>query len=242
MARDFIKNHRNDPNYFKDIALKYASNIYISMEKVAKYYDISTDNVQTAIRLAITMYLITYLECVSIRKKSDDNQQAHYISGSRYTGNRQKHSQAAAYYDQLFAIRRKNIIKNYTDKQIRHVVDVYLKNPNSRNVWDKLGLSKEEMNGVLEKGCIFGIISDKKFDELRKVSLSKARSQNQANAIQKGFNRITDNRETRKGILKNINAYQKQLSMCDGNEDLEKKLKYERNYLEWFDNMMLEAI
>ena len=44
MARDFIKNHRNDPNYFKEIALKYASNIYISMEKVAKYYDISTDN------------------------------------------------------------------------------------------------------------------------------------------------------------------------------------------------------
>lgn len=263
MAQNFIKDHCNDPNYFKDIALKYASNIYSSMDKTAKYFGISVDNVKSAIKYAIIWYLISYADCLVIKRKSDNNQKAHYIYGKQYSPYPQKPSSASIYYDQLFELRIKNIVENYTDKQILHVFRVYLRNPNEKNVWDKLGLSKKEMNAVLKKGIIFGVISDKGFEKLRETGISKARSQREADIFNSTMDRLASFRKNRKKFLKNIESYKKQLSKCDDNlsastsassdsssqtktqtkkEELEQKLKYEENLLAWFDSTMIETI
>lgn len=229
MARNFIKGHCHDPNYFAKVASQYSSSVRISIEKVAEINGISTDNVKTSIRLAIIMYLIPYADCVAISTKADENQQMHYNLGAP-----KKRTRASLYYDDLFKLRKKNIIKGYTDEEIRHVVDVYLQNPKARNVWEKMGLSKEEMNGVLKKGCIFGVISDDEFAQLREVSLSKARFDGEAAAIKTWLDHVASYRNTRKGILDNIEKYT--------SEQDKDKLATEQGYLEWFDKEILEAI
>ncbi len=253
MAKNFLKEHGNDYPYLRKIALAYANSpMGTTMEKIASEFSISEGNVQTAIEKAITTALISYQDCINIRNKSDINQHTHYTEKLSKTKKSIVKSRAQHKYDKLLLIRRKYIIQSYSESEIRHVAKVYIKNPEMENVWITLGLSKVELNGVLKKGTILGIIKEEEFDEMRKISLAKAKS---PEAVAKSFhalNQIASLRRDRKRLLDDIFFHQHQLDhfddfVCDedypnSKEDLEQLIAHCQEELALFDHTVIDSL
>ncbi len=262
MAQGFLKEFRNDPNYLKRIALEYANSpLETTMDKVAEHFSItrdgveiplSRDNVQTAIERAITTNLISYQDCIKIRNKSDSNQHTHYTEKLSKTGKSIVKSRAQHKYDKLLLIRKDYIVANYTDEEILHAVKVYIMNPETENVWILIGLSKVELNAVFKKGIILGIIGENDFDEMRKISLSKAKSRAKIDATFRALEHVASLRNDRKRILDNIHLYEHQLECYDdfaqsddypySKDDLEGIVASCKSELELFDYHVIDSL
>lgn len=253
MARNFLKEHRDNPNYFGMIALEYANSpLTTTMEKIAESHSISESNVKSAIKVAITTGLISYQDCVKIRNKSDSNQHTHYTEKPSKTGRSVVKSRAQHRYDKLLLIRRKYIVDHYTDEEIKHAVKVYIMNPEMENVWVLLGLSKVELNGVLKKGTILGILTEEEFEETRKISLSKAKTKERINATFSALEHVASLRNDRKRILNKIDFYEHQLAYYEDfiqdkeypytKEDLEGFLSSCKEELKLFDYHVIQSL
>ena len=252
MAQNFLKEHGTDYPYLKKIALAYANSpLGTTMEIIAKEFSLSEGNVRTAIEKAITTNLISYQDCINIMNKSDSNQHTHYTEKLSRTGKSIVKSRAQHRYHKLLLIRRKYIIQNYSESQIRHVAKVYIKNPQMENVWIALGLSKIEMNGVLKKGSILGIIKEEEFDEMRRISLAKAKSQESVEKSFKALNHIASLRRDRKRITDTLYFYQHQLESYDDfacedypytKEDLEQLISHCNDELALFDHTIIDSL
>ena len=211
MAKNFIKEHGEDHEYLRRIAMSYASSSPdVSMAMVAEDYGISEGNVQTAIELCITNGWVTYQSSVQIRDKSDANQHTHYTEKKSRSGYVRK-SRAQHKYDKLLIIRRRNIIRNSTDEQVRYCIDVYLKNPFMSNPWFLMGYSHPEMSGVLMKGIFLGIATEEERVRLRQIALDKARDVIHAERIANRLDIVESYARDRQALMDRVNDLQYQL-------------------------------
>lgn len=206
MAKNFIKEHGEDRDYLRSIAMRYATT-ELSMAQVAEEYDISSSNVQTAIERSIVNGWIWYSYALMIRDKSDAGQQRHYTPKKSRYGYARK-SRVQEKYDRLFMIRRRNIIQNCTFEEIRRCVNVYLGNLNISDPYKLMGYSREEMLGILMKGIFLDIITDKEYYTIKKYLLAWETDFVPKERLGKKLEIVTQLRSERNTILDRIRSYQ----------------------------------
>ena len=160
------KGHRKSKNeeLLEDVAFVIGvCSIYLedptaSMKELAKDFGITKQLITECIYAASTKNWITYQMVCDIKAKEHFMQSRYYPKAI---------TDSDRYFDEkIFPERRKNIRENLTKEFCMEVVRIYIDNPSNNKVHELCGLSQLEMNDVIIKGAILGLIRDAEFKKI----------------------------------------------------------------------------
>jgi hypothetical protein len=153
------------------IATAYASTgCFDTMEAIAAREGVSSACVSKCVKYAIENALISHQMCSSIIKKAHNAQ-------VRHIDREERESPSDRYYRKLMATRRE-YLKSMRDERVNQVVEYYINN----SQWDigrvasSMGYSIGEVNLIMKVAIICGIATRDQVEQVKKISLSKARS------------------------------------------------------------------
>ena len=132
-----------------------------SMKELAKDLGITKQLITDCIYAASTKNWITYQMVCEIKAKEHFMQSRHYPNVI---------TDSDKYFDEkIFPERRKNIRESLSKEFCMEVVRIYINNPSNNKVHVLCGLSQLEMNDVIIKGAILGLIRDAEFKKICEI-------------------------------------------------------------------------
>jgi virulence-associated protein VapD len=158
--------------FAREVALEYGqSPEFMSQEKVAEKYGITRHAVAVLIKIAIVNFVISYKDAKRIQEKERRNTSPHYLNAEPKDSEK---TVTDRYFDRVFAERKKFLRENYaSEKKCKDVIQYYIDHPQIRNVYDYLGLSREEMNFIIIRGIVYGYIDEETYVKLKQVGTTK---------------------------------------------------------------------
>lgn len=132
-----------------------------SMKELAKDLGITKQLIKDCIYAASTKNWITYQMVCEIKAKEHSMQSRYYPNAI---------TESDKYFDEtVFPERRKNIRESLSKEYCMEVVRIYINNPSNNKVHVLCGLSQIEMNDIIIKGAILGLIGDEEFKKICEI-------------------------------------------------------------------------
>ena len=163
------KGHRKQKNetllenvaFVIGVCSAYLEDPTTSMKELAKDLEITKQLITDCIYAASTKNWITYQMVCEIKAKEHFMQSRHYPNVI---------TDSDKYFDEkIFPERRKNIRESLSKEFCMEVVRIYINNPSNNKVHVLCGLSQLEMNDVIIKGAILGLIRDAEFKKICEI-------------------------------------------------------------------------
>lgn len=207
-AKEFIEG--SDEFSIKKFVSEYAnSDDSVTIDSLSEKYQIS--GIDKIFEYAIVNCIVSFKTAQKMKFKAHRNQ-------ARHCKKEVLHTASDRYYSNLFKKRFEYVTSQISDDKIREMVDAYIASPDlsAEILADMfLGLSKRELNALLEKAIVFNLIDDEKCNTLKAVAFDKVPEVRQKVVISELFNRYERFRSYYKDLSSRIVQLHFQLETYD---------------------------